>query len=284
MMSVEYREARERVDEFLARPNAREDHLTVDTKKVEEAKRLIRGPEGKPVDRAEAYRWINCRERVLLGRIAFGLFGSFLAKPIVVLEQLYVYTRDGSPTIHFLPVGFLGDGNRFEGVVMMPKVRTLPVGAEEAEIPFMSALFRPKNGDGTASDGRPFSIMAGRFRQWSIDELPELSAIRRGVVDAFGGRGLYKNEARDAAYLYIVDDHDGDILPTDVPSDCRAVVTEVRPRQSLIGPYSALGRKDLNFATRQTLNYLMMTEANLAGDLRLLAETVRKLTKKVGAG
>jgi lipopolysaccharide/colanic/teichoic acid biosynthesis glycosyltransferase len=173
-----------------------------------------------------------------------------VAVPLLALAMLAIRLESkGSPVFVQLRTGHKGRPFR------MFKLRTMRLGSEAATASWVA------HGGKLRDDPRVTRV--GRWlRRWSIDELPQLLNVVRGEMSLVGPR---PEEARVFATF---------------PPEHRVRVA-VKP--GLTGPMQVGGRGELGLGERFHVEREYVERATLAGDLRLLAETVPAVVSGRGA-
>jgi exopolysaccharide biosynthesis polyprenyl glycosylphosphotransferase len=184
--------------------------------------------------------------------LIFGTIGTLVLTPFIVAVAILVKLDSRGP-VFFRQVR-MGAGDR---EFRMWKFRTMVADADsrKAEVAHLNKHARP------GGDPRMFKIEAdpritrvGRFlRRYSLDELPQLFNVLTGEMSLIGPRPLIIEE----------DEH---IL--------RWGRKRLLLKPGMTGLWQVLGRSAIPFEEMVKLDYMYVTTWSLAGDFRLLLQTV----------
>jgi lipopolysaccharide/colanic/teichoic acid biosynthesis glycosyltransferase len=178
-----------------------------------------------------------------------------LSIPVLALVSLLVLCDDGMPIIYRRRVvGLTGTFDAF-------KFRTMVRNADSilASTPGLKAEF--ERNFKLKHDPRVTRVGA-ILRKYSLDELPQFLNVLRGQMSLVGPRMITEAELAK----YGAQEH---------------LVRSVRP--GLTGYWQVRGRQNVSYEERVALDAHYVTRWSLGMDLRILAETPRKVLKREGA-
>jgi lipopolysaccharide/colanic/teichoic acid biosynthesis glycosyltransferase len=178
-----------------------------------------------------------------------------LLLPVFVVVSFLVFCDDGIPIIYRRRV--VGLTGNFDAL----KFRTMVRDADAilASTPGLKAEF--ERNFKLKHDPRVTRVGA-ILRKYSLDELPQLLNVLRGQMSLVGPRMI--TEAELAKY-----------------GAQKHIMHSVKP--GMTGYWQVRGRQNVSYEERVALDAYYVTRWSLGMDLRILAETPRKVFKKVGA-
>jgi exopolysaccharide biosynthesis polyprenyl glycosylphosphotransferase len=201
------------------------------------------------------YRGARHTTKRVMDVVLSGL-GLLFLSPIFAVVALCIYREDQGPVYFRQPrVGILGQE------FIMHKFRTMNVDADEQ----LAGLAESNEGSGALFKIRddPRVTNIGKFlRRYSIDELPQLWDVFRGKMSMIGPRPPLPREVE----LY--EDH---------------IHRRLNVRPGITGLWQVSGRSDLSWEESVRLDLYYVENWSPAGDLVILAKTVRAVISKEGA-
>jgi lipopolysaccharide/colanic/teichoic acid biosynthesis glycosyltransferase len=178
-----------------------------------------------------------------------------LLLPVFVVVSFLVFCRDGFPIIHRRRV--VGSTGSFDAFKFRTMVRNADSILEAT--PTLKAEF--ERNFKLKHDPRVTRVGA-ILRRYSLDELPQLLNVLRGQMSLVGPRMITEAELEK----YGAQKH---------------VVQSVKP--GMTGYWQVRGRQTVSYEERVAMDAHYVTRWSLSMDLRILAETPRKVFKREGA-
>lgn len=178
-----------------------------------------------------------------------------LLSPVLVVVTLAVLIGSGRPVL-FRQVRVGVDGmdfrmTKFRSMVSDAEARRATLKSDRTDSPLFKMVLDPR------------VTPVGRIlRRWSLDELPQLLDVLRGDMSLVGPRPA---------------------LPKEVATYPDLVRRRLRVKPGLTGPSQVSGRSDLGWDEAVRLDVAYVENWSLAGDVALLARTVRAVVSGRGA-
>lgn len=178
-----------------------------------------------------------------------------LLLPVFAVISFLILCYDGLPIIYRRRVvGLTGSFDAFKFRTMVPNADTILAGSPRLKAEF-ERNFKLKQ------DPR-VTRLGDILRRYSLDELPQLLNVLRGQMSLVGPRMITEEELGK----YGMHKH---------------LVQAVKP--GMTGYWQVSGRQNVSYQERVAMDAHYVTRWSLMMDLRILAETPRRVFKREGA-